>query len=193
MQHSLRGRFGNGRFNFFSIICREGAGKQGLAKCLRWGITNPGLTAYFGMVSAGQDTTEHMGDLKVKYLWNFASPDWRIFTCVYTQSGPSSNRPKHNAHSGSVHVCALSDSETIFYRWLDLADVFWKLCRMPNTSTLMAGAVLARRRVLQLMQSFVPKQPACGSVAAAQIHLRGAAGRMLSSPVFSIYFTRQMD
>jgi len=64
---------------------------------------------------------------------------------------------------------------------------------MPKMSTLLAGAVLSLRQALQPMQSFVPKQPACSPVTAAQIHLRGAAGRMLSSPVFSTYFTRQMD
>lgn len=124
-----------------------------------------------------------------KFCW----PRLKIFYfCMYL-AWPKSNRPKHTTDSGSVHDSALSDSETIFYQWLDLADVFWKLCHMPNMSTLLAGAVLSLRQVLQPMPRFVPKLPACSPVTAAQTHLRGAAGRMLSSPVWSTYFTRQMD
>jgi len=64
---------------------------------------------------------------------------------------------------------------------------------MPNLSTLLAVAALYLGQVLNPMQSSVPRQPACSSVTAVQMYLRGAAGKMLSSPVLSIYFTRQMD
>lgn len=134
-----------------------------------------------------------MGILKMKYQRNVASPDWRFFYfCLYLEWPKSQQAQAHHTLGLSSWLCFVRFRNYLLLV-IGFGRCFLKLCHMPNISTLLAGAVFPPGQVLQPLQSFVPKHPDCSPVTAAEIHLRGATGKTLSSLVLSIYFTRQMD
>lgn len=89
---------------------------------------DPGLADFFGTGGSRTGYYSAWGFLR----WNTKEICWSrlkiFYFCLYLD-WPKSQLVQH-LHS--VHDCALSDSETIFYQWLDLADVFWNSVTCPT-------------------------------------------------------------
>lgn len=154
---------------------------------------DPGLADYFGTGGSRSGHCSAHGaswdEIPKEFCWSRLKI---FYFCLYLAWPTSQQAQAHHTLVFSSWLCFVRLSNYLL-PVIGFGRCFLKLCHMPNMSALLAGAVFPPGQVLKPMQSFVPKQPACSPVTAAEIHLRGATGKMLSSPVLSIYFTRQMD